>query len=300
MSAIENGDQLVAGLFGRLEPLSQIMPYCQTVVNTFDYYLSQYWIDECDPRTKDYWLTAGGPKYVILVMSLWLVFVLKVGPYLMASRKPYDLRTVMFAYNLLMVLSNGYFFVLSFRWLGYGRKLLEFEFPPRDDTSAATLRQIDETMIYEYTKFFDLVDTVFFVLRKKQSHLTFLHLYHHFMVPVLGWVALKLAPTCQPIAVFALLNTLVHTIMYSYYALAAFGPSIQKYLWWKRYITLIQITQFCLFVTYGLFSAYLTSGWPKGLYWIGWVQNPLFLMLFVNFYRQSYNRKAHDKTVKMS
>lgn len=38
-----------------------------------------------------------------------------------------------------------------------------------------------------------------------------------------------------------MLNSLVHTIMYSYYGLAALGPSVQKYLWWKRYITMIQL-----------------------------------------------------------
>ncbi|CAG2117655.1 unnamed protein product [Medioppia subpectinata] len=204
----------------------------------------------------------------------------------------------MFAYNVFMVVSNAYFFALSIRWLDYGRRAFEFEFPSRTDTSAATLEQIDETVLYGYTKFIDLIDTVFFVLRKKHSHLTFLHLYHHFMVPVLGWSAIKLGPTCQPIAVFAILNTLVHVIMYSYYALSAFGPSVQRFLWWKRYITLLQISQFCVFVTYGAFSAALTSGWPKGLYWIGWVQNPLFLLLFLNFYRQSY-RKSADKTKKV-
>lgn len=29
--------------------------------------------------------------------------------------------------------------------------------------------------------------------------------------------------------------------MYSYYGLAALGPQYQKYLWWKRYLTRIQL-----------------------------------------------------------
>ncbi|XP_054160054.1 elongation of very long chain fatty acids protein 7-like [Oppia nitens] len=260
------------------------------IIKTINYYLNDYWLQECDPRTRDYWLARDGPQWLAVVMFSWLLFVTRIGPHLMANRKPFELRTVMFAYNVFMVLSNAYFFLLSIRWLGYGRRLFEFEFPSAADKSAGTLQQIDETVLYAYTKFVDLVDTVFFVLRKKHSHLTFLHLYHHFMVPVLGWAAIKLGPTCQPLAVFAILNTLVHTIMYSYYALSAFGPSVQPYLWWKRYITLIQITQFVLFVSYGLVSAYLSTGWPRGLYWIGWIQNPLFLMLFLNFYRQSYNK----------
>ena len=33
------------------------------------------------------------------------------------------------------------------------------------------------------------------------------------------------------------LNSGVHMVMYLYYFLAACGPSLQKYLWWKRWGT---------------------------------------------------------------
>lgn len=32
--------------------------------------------------------------------------------------------------------------------------------------------------------------------------------------------------------------------MYTYYGLSGFGPHIQKYLWWKRYLTQAQIVSF--------------------------------------------------------
>ena len=34
--------------------------------------------------------------------------------------------------------------------------------------------------------------------------------------------------------------------MYFYYLCAAWGPGVQKYLWWKKYITTIQLVQFVL------------------------------------------------------
>lgn len=40
---------------------------------------------------------------------------------------------------------------------------------------------------------------------------------------------------------FGLLNTFVHIIMYAYYMLAAMGPQMQKYLWWKKYLTALQM-----------------------------------------------------------
>ena len=40
---------------------------------------------------------------------------------------------------------------------------------------------------------------------------------------------------------FGLLNTNIHIIMYFYYTVAAMGPKYHKYLWWKRYLTTMQI-----------------------------------------------------------
>lgn len=44
----------------------------------------------------------------------------------------------------------------------------------------------------------------------------------------------------------AMVNATVHVIMYFYYGLSAAGPRFQKYLWWKKYMTGIQLV--CLFV----------------------------------------------------
>lgn len=38
-----------------------------------------------------------------------------------------------------------------------------------------------------------------------------------------------------------ILNNFVHICMYSYYMLSAMGPQYQKYLWWKKYMTELQI-----------------------------------------------------------
>ena len=43
--------------------------------------------------------------------------------------------------------------------------------------------------------------------------------------------------------ILLLLNSLVHTFMYAYYGLAAFGPHMQKYLWWKKYLTQLQLVR---------------------------------------------------------
>ena len=37
------------------------------------------------------------------------------------------------------------------------------------------------------------------------------------------------------------INSFIHVLMYAYYGLSACGERIQKYLWWKRYITQAQM-----------------------------------------------------------
>lgn len=42
----------------------------------------------------------------------------------------------------------------------------------------------------------------------------------------------------HPASLFgSLLNTSVHIVVYSYYGLAAIGPHMQQYLWWKKDLT---------------------------------------------------------------
>lgn len=39
----------------------------------------------------------------------------------------------------------------------------------------------------------------------------------------------------------AMMNCMIHTVMYTYYLLAALGDSVRPYLWWKKYLTRIQL-----------------------------------------------------------
>ena len=56
---------------------------------------------------------------------------------------------------------------------------------------------------------------------------------------------------------FGLINSFVHIIMYTYYMLAALGPSVQKYLWWKKHVTTLQlVSHFCVYRV-GYKTAYL-------------------------------------------
>lgn len=93
---------------------------------------------------------------------------------------------------------------------------------------------------YYLVKIVELLDTIFFILRKKFNQVTFLHLYHHFSMPAASFIGVKYLAGGHG-TFFGFLNANVHIVMYSYYLLTAFGPKMQKFLWWKKYITIIQI-----------------------------------------------------------
>ena len=56
-----------------------------------------------------------------------------------------------------------------------------------------------------------------------------------------------------------MINSFVHMVMYSYYALAALGPAYQKYLWWKKYLTVFQMVSFVQYVHFKVLSRALSK-----------------------------------------
>ena len=189
-----------------------------------------------------------------------------------------------------MVFTNAFFFYLIIVNIDYGMRLWDFRYPSKEDISPKTLYGIRMAYFYWISKFIDLIDTFLFALRKKYSHITFLHLYHHTIVPIFGWMLLRINPLIPVVGFFALCNTFIHVVMYSYYGLAAFGPQIQKYLWWKKYITKMQLYQFILYAIYACIVVCKQIDYP--IFWVNFVftQPPFFFYMFYDFYQRSYNK----------
>lgn len=66
-------------------------------------------------------------------------------------------------------------------------------------------------------------------------------------MPLLTWLAAKFYPY-PPISMTLVLNSFVHILMYIYYYMAAI-PAYKNYLWWKKYITIVQLVQFFIILT---------------------------------------------------
>jgi len=99
--------------------------------------------------------------------------------------------------------------------------------------------------IYYLSKFYEMLDTIFVILRMSQVPHFRLQVYHHAAVVPMCWLWLE---TRQSLQFGGLLfNTFTHVVMYYYYALQAWPVKEggkRRRIWWKKYITKLQIVQF--------------------------------------------------------
>lgn len=143
-------------------------------------------------------------------------------------------------------------------------------------------------------KISDFIDTLFFILLKKQTHVSFLHVYHHSTTMMISFVVFKYVRTEQCI-VYAAINSTVHVIMYFYYFLTSVGLKPK----WKKMVTIMQIAQFVFLMfmslaligcqydlTYKLFSIYSCC------------QCVMYIYLFNNFFAASYKKNKVERNLK--
>ena len=130
--------------------------------------------------------------------------------------------------------------------------------------------------------------------------ITFLHVSHHTMMPIVSWAVLRYQPGGHA-SFGALLNAIVHTCMYSYYFLSALGPWVRPYLWWKPYITLIQIAQFVIGMIHQAQLLFQEDdcGYPKESCYLVFPFGFYFFVMFSNFYVKAYMSEKDEVAKKL-
>lgn len=147
--------------------------------------------------------------------------------------------------------------------------------------------------IFYLTKPYEFIDTFIMIFKKRE--LNFLHVWHHCSTFLLVWLTQVQEMNIQFISISA--NCLVHSFMYYYYFVASLG----KQVWWKRYLTLLQIFQFVIttsFNSYWLYAylqGYNCAGDLYGFFFGMFVINS-FLFLFIVFYIDNYKQSGNPES----
>ncbi|XP_055609392.1 elongation of very long chain fatty acids protein AAEL008004-like [Uranotaenia lowii] len=264
----------------------------QSVYDYYNYLFREY----NDPRVEHFPLL-GSPLPIFVIIVVYLNLVNNWGQRWMQNRKPYQLTTIMNIYNGTQVVLN--------LWIGISGWLNSYFSddydwicePVNQKVSPSRQTLIYMTYLYFLTKIMDLLDTVFFVLRKKNNQITFLHTYHHAGMVFATYIFTKFVSGSHA-TLLGLINSMVHVIMYFYYFLTSFRPELKNSLWWKRHITQVQLIQFLiLMVHFGLPLIFGYCNYPVFLLFVGFTQNLFMFTLFADFYVKTYV-KGRKKELK--
>lgn len=236
-------------------------------------------------RRVDGWFLMSSPMPTIALCVIYVYLVKVWGPNFMKNREPINCQTFMLIYNAFQVLLSMY--IVAHGVLGGWVTEFSFFCQPIDYTEKGNYMVLYAWVVH-LSKYLDLIETFCFLARKKFNQVSVLHVYHHFIMPINVWFVLRFLPGGH--GTFAgFVNSIVHVIMYTYYLIAGLGPQYQKYLWWKSYVTKIQLAQFIivmlhsvqLFVrndcNYPMYSAYFNIA-----------NSTIFFALFAHFYINAY------------
>ncbi|XP_065284092.2 very long chain fatty acid elongase 7-like [Dermacentor albipictus] len=249
---------------------------------------SRVWLPKRDHRTEG-WLLTGNPLPLLVITAAYMFFVKVAGPRWMSRRKPFELKACILVYNLSATLLSA-FFVCRFVKLAYWDLGYTFLQDLDMTDSPANLQIVHLSWWFYMFKVFELADTVFFVLRKKNHQVSALHVVHHVTVPWNMWLNVAYGGQSHEMFIMCL-NAFVHVFMYAYYFLAALGPAYRHLLWWKKYMTMMQILQFVLMLAQSIGMVFADGNYVGLFVWTLVAHAILFFVWFTVFYIQSYSRK---------
>lgn len=188
--------------------------------------------------------------FCIIAGAIYIVTIFGLKA-LMANRKPFELKRELFLWNA----GLGIFSILGFVRTApeffsvlFGENGLYISMCAR---TGGNMPMAFWSLLFVLSKYVELGDTVFIVLRKKP--LIFLQWYHHVMTMVMCWIN---APYIEPISrYYVVMNYGVHSLMYPYFALKAINVHIPR--WVSNVITTLQLTQMIIGLSVNMYTAYL-------------------------------------------
>ncbi|XP_015368984.1 PREDICTED: elongation of very long chain fatty acids protein 4-like isoform X2 [Diuraphis noxia] len=244
-----------------------------------------------DSRTRGWWMVNS--VFTTFTIALCYLLIVWLTPLYMKNRTAYNLRNVLIIYNIIMIITNLFIIIemilmttkLNYSWMCQPITYVNAE---------AELRIATAVWLYYIVKFFELLDTIFLILRKKDNQLSFLHVYHHSTMFIFSWLGTKYVPGGSAFLP-VLINSTVHVIMYSYYTLAAMQCS--KIFKYKKYVTIIQLAQFSFALPLGINAIQSECKWPLWMKYLFVFYIITMLILFGDFYKKNYVKKVQNVVI---
>merc|ERR1711953_1445704 len=268
-----------------LEPLGgnhSIYSHVFDFEQRFDERRAQGWVQEnWVPMTA--W---AGSVYVILVFS---------GQAWMASRPAYQLRGPLTAWSAFLAIFSICDFARVFPEFlhtlttrGFYDSICNTSFVEENKVSSFW------TWLFTLSKMPELGDTVFIVLRKQQ--LIFLHWYHHVTVLVYCWYSFS--EYTAPARWFVVMNFIVHSIMYSYYALKAMRIRVARSV--AMVITSLQLLQMVVgcvvnYTAYTFKTKGMSCGVSETNLRLSLLMYSSYFILFARFFYSAYFAQSQSQ-----
>lgn len=235
--------------------------------------------------------------HVPLIAIAAYLTLLTIGTKLMSSRKAFELKPLLLAWNISLAV---------FSILGAIRSIPElYHVLTTQGFYHSACLQKPQDGVYSFwcflfvmSKLIELGDTGFIMLRKQ--NLMFLHWYHHVTVLIFGWFS-SMGPLSFGRYIMCM-NFTVHSLMYSYYAARCLEIKIPKIL--AMSITSLQIVQMlvgCFVTVYAQVDK--INGGPceitQSTLYLSIVCYGSYLFLFLQFFAGSYLSSSNKKTKKL-
>ena len=240
-------------------------------------------------RVTDFARNVEGNKYTLLFITmLYPVMVFYLERY-MRRRPPMNIRGRMIAWNAALS-------YISFHCARNMLPPLVRAWPEVHSTLCqrpvamvcGTRECLEWARVFVLCKHPEMIDTVWIILRKRK--LTVLQVWHHFSVAIYcGILIIQIQYSNGAHGlVFGAMNSVVHTVMYGYYAIVTATPFRSAMI--AQSITIMQIAQMVIGLTVHLFRLLQCQqvDWPE--LWAGNIIYGSYLYLFLVYYIARYRK----------
>lgn len=152
--------------------------------------LHNFFYDHADPRIRDMPFM-GSPFAIIFVYVCYVLLVLYVFPVFMVNRKPFNFTKLFAAVDVLVFFAAGYIFAISAYGWSYYNWMCELMDPTN---SFLGLLAVNGSWCFLMTKFVYTLQSVVYVMAKRDGPMANYILVHHATFPLFIWTIINYYP----------------------------------------------------------------------------------------------------------